>query len=245
MIVGGGFTGLAAAHDLVKRGTRVTILEADSSLGGLAGGFDVGGHSLERFYHHWFTNDRYVIDLVAELGLRDKVVERPTRTGMYFAKNFFRLSSPMDLLRFTPLSFPDRIRLGLLALRARAVKNWQPLEGLTAREWLIQLAGERVYTVVWEPLLTGKFGPFADQVSAVWFWKKIALRGSSRGGKGQEMLAYYQGGFAALSAAIGASLTAKGADIRLNAPVSRMSSSRTAARSGSRSAAKRSPPTPC
>lgn len=222
VIVGGGFTGLTAAHELVKTGHRVTVLEADSSLGGLAGGFDVGGHSLERFYHHWFTNDRYVIDLVAELGLRDKVVERPTRTGMYFAKSFFKLSSPIDLLRFTPLSFPDRIRLGLLALRARAVKDWKPLENMTAREWLIGLAGERVYRVVWEPLLVGKFGPFADVVSAVWFWKKIALRGGSRGAKGEEMLAYYEGGFAALSAAIGASLTKAGADIRLNAPVTRI-----------------------
>lgn len=222
VIVGGGFTGLSAAHDLVRTGHRVTILEADSSLGGLAGGFDVGGHSLERFYHHWFTNDRYVVDLVAELGLREKVVERPTRTGMYFAKSFFKLSSPIDLLRFTPLAFPDRIRLGLLALRARAVKDWKPLENMTAREWLIGLAGERVYKVVWEPLLVGKFGPFADAVSAVWFWKKIALRGSSRGNKGQEMLAYYEGGFAALSNAIGASVGREGATIRLNAPVSRI-----------------------
>lgn len=222
VVVGGGFTGLAAAHDLVRAGVRVTVLEADVSLGGLAGGFDVGGHSLERFYHHWFTNDRHVIDLVAELGLADNVVERPTNTGMYFANTTFRLSSPMDLLRFTPLAFPDRIRLGLLALRARAVTDWKPLEKLTAREWLIDLAGERVYKIVWEPLLTGKFGPYADQVSAVWFWKKIALRGSSRGKGGREMLAYYKGGFAALSDAIGRSLAKRGVEVRLNAPVRRV-----------------------
>src|SRR5687767_4544778 len=111
-IIGGGFTGLAAAVKLLKSGAKVTCFEADSSLGGLAGGFDIGGQMLERFYHHWFNNDRYVIDLVKEIGLEDQVVLRPTRTGMYFAKSFFKLSSPLDLLRFTPLNFLDRIRLG-------------------------------------------------------------------------------------------------------------------------------------
>jgi len=222
VIIGGGFTGLAAAHALAKAGHRVTILEADSSLGGLAGGFDVGGHSLERFYHHWFTNDRYVMDFIEELALSGNVVERPTRTGMYFAKSFFRLSSPTDLLRFTPLGLADRIRLGLLVLRARAVKDWMALEGLTAREWLIQLAGKEVFRVVWEPLLTGKFGPYADEVSAVWFWKKIALRGSSRGSGGQEMLAYYRGGFAALADAVGDRLRREDVDIRLATPATEL-----------------------
>jgi protoporphyrinogen oxidase len=218
-IVGGGFTGLAAALKLLKSGARVTIFEADASLGGLAGGFDIGGQMLERFYHHWFNNDRYVIDLVKEIGLEDQVVLRPTRTGMYYAKSFFKLSSPLDLLKFTPLSFLDRIRLGTVVFRARAVKDWMRLEGQTAKEWLIRICGERVYKVVWEPLLVGKFGPFADQVSAVWFWKKIALRGGSRSSDGREVLAYYRGGFAALADALGDEVRRLGADIRLNTPV--------------------------
>jgi protoporphyrinogen oxidase len=218
VIIGGGFTGLAAAHELAKAGHAVTILEADSSLGGLAGGFDIGGTLLERFYHHWFTNDRYIMDFINEFGLSDHVVQRPSRTGMYYAKSFFKLSSPLDVLRFTPLSFTDRIRLGLMVFRARAVKDWMALENLTAREWLIQLAGKEVFRVVWEPLLTGKFGPFADDVSAVWFWKKIALRGSSRDSGGQEALAYYRGGFAALANAVGDALRQKGVEIRLDTP---------------------------
>ena len=51
------------------------------------------------------------------------------------------------------------------------------LESKTAEEWLIRLGGERVYRVVWQPLLEGKFGPFAADVSAVWFWNKLKLRG--------------------------------------------------------------------
>ena len=39
-IIGGGFAGLTAAYELSKRGIAVTVFEADSAVGGLAGTFD-------------------------------------------------------------------------------------------------------------------------------------------------------------------------------------------------------------
>ena len=69
VVVGGGFSGLAAAYELTLRGLRPVILEAEPDIGGLAATFELGGTRIERFYHHWFTNDRHVIELVSELGL--------------------------------------------------------------------------------------------------------------------------------------------------------------------------------
>lgn len=201
-IIGGGFTGLSAAYDLARSGVKVVVVEAEPEIAGLAAAFDVGGEKLDCFYHHWFTNDLEVMRLIDELGLTNHVEINPTNTGMYYANNFFRLSTPLDLLNFTPLPFVDRVRLGLLALRARRVKHWRELENLTAAEWLKSLGGQKVYEVVWEPLLKGKFGPYADQISAVWFWNKLKLRGGSRGKGGEERLAYYRGGFASLAGAL-------------------------------------------
>jgi protoporphyrinogen oxidase len=216
VVIGAGFSGLSAALELARRGIPVTVLESEPEVGGLAGTFEVNGQRLEKFYHHWFTNDRHVGDLVKELGEEDKIVYRPTRTGMYFANRIFRLSSPTDVLRFTPLPLVDRVRLGILALRARGVKDWRALENETAEDWLIRLGGERVYRVVWQPLLEGKFGPFASTVSAVWFWNKLKLRGGSRGKSGAEMLAYYRGGFAALADRLASEVGILGGDIRLS-----------------------------
>ncbi|WP_136414724.1 NAD(P)/FAD-dependent oxidoreductase [Herbaspirillum sp. ST 5-3] len=218
-IVGGGFTGLAAAYELVKKGIQVTVLEAEPELGGLAAAFEVGGEKLDRFYHHWFTNDLEVMGLIDELGLNDRVEISPTNTGVYYANNIFRLSTPWDLLNFTPLSFCDRIRLGLLALRARRVTDWKSLESKTAHEWLRELGGEEVYRVVWQPLLKGKFGPYAEEVSAVWFWNKLKLRGGSRGKGGEERLAYFKGGFVALAEAIAGKIRELGGRIEVSAPV--------------------------
>ena len=219
MVIGAGFAGLSAAWELSSRGFRVIVCEAEDDVGGLAGSFEVGGTRLEKFYHHWFTSDTHVVDLVRELGQEDRVLHRPTRTGMYFAHRFFRLSTPLDVLRFTPLSPLARLRLGLLALRARRVQHWEELEDLTAEQWLVQLGGRQVYDVVWRPLLEGKFGQYASGISAVWFWNKLKLRGGSRGKGGEEVLAYYKGGFAALATQLAQAIEERGGQILLETPV--------------------------
>ena len=218
-VVGGGFGGLAAAYELGRQGIRATVLEADAEVGGLAGSFPAGGGTLEKFYHHWFSGDAFVVELVEELGRKDRVLDRATRTGAYYAHDFYRLSTPVDLLRFTPLPFLDRIRLGLLALRARRVRDWRSLEERTAADWLREMGGERVYRVVWEPLLRGKFGDLAEEVAAVWMWNKLKLRGGSRGKRGEERLAFYRGGFAALAEEVVEAIRNQGGEVRTGAPV--------------------------
>lgn len=218
-IVGGGFAGLSAAYELARAGVAVTVLESEPQLGGLASAFDVQGEKLDRFYHHWFTNDLAVMGLIEDLGLQSQVQINPTNTGVYYANQFFKLSTPLDLLRFKPLGLLDRIRLGLLALRARRVQDWRELEGKTAEQWLRELGGENVYRVVWEPLLNGKFGPVAKRISAVWFWNKLKLRGGSRGKGGEERLAYFSGGFVALVEALARQVRAHGGRIETGVAV--------------------------
>ena len=219
VVIGGGFCGLAAAYELGRRGIRVTVLERDEDIGGLAGSFTAAGARIEKFYHHWFTNDAHAMSLIEELGLADKVRRRSTRSGAYYAHDFFKLSTPLDLLRFSPLALRDRIRLGLLALRVRRMRDVRLLEDRTAADWLRETAGERVYEVVWEPLLRGKFGDMAEEVAAVWLWNKLKLRGGSRGEAGQERLAYLQGGFAALADALADAVRARDGEIGTGAPV--------------------------
>jgi len=66
-IVGGGLTGLVAGYRLSQKGHKITIFEKEKELGGLAGGFKLGGTYLEKTYHHIFRKDKYIIDLIEEL----------------------------------------------------------------------------------------------------------------------------------------------------------------------------------
>ena len=219
-IIGGGYTGISAALHLTKAGHKVTIIESDSCLGGLAGTFEATPKiRLEKFYHHWFSSDTAVLDLITELGLGEKILRRNSNTGLYFANSIFRLASPIDLLKFHPIPFLDRIRTGLMALYARKINEWMPLEKITAVDWIKKVAGEKSYKVIWGPLLKGKFGVEAENVSAVWFWNKLKLRGSSRGKNGKEELIYFDGGFGSLTDSIAEALKARGVTIKYSETV--------------------------
>lgn len=222
-VIGAGFAGLTAAIELLKAGRQVILFERDDDVGGLAGSFKIeGGHDLEKFYHHWFTNDRYITDLVRELDAESEMVTRASRTGMYYNNSMYRLSTPFDVLRFDALNLIDRIRLGLLVFQARAINDWKSIEHLNVREWLVSLCGEKVYQVVWEPLIRAKFSIYADDLSATWFWKKLQLRGSSRNNAGGEALAYYRGGFAAIAERMRQEIVKLGGDVRLGDGVKRI-----------------------
>jgi protoporphyrinogen oxidase len=220
IIVGAGYTGLAAAFDLCKAGYAVTIYEKDSDIGGLAGTFELSpGVRVEKFYHHWFTSDVDVLGLIDELGLSHLKQYRSSNTGLYFTNSIFRLASPLDLLSFSPLPMIDRIRTGFMALFARKVNNWKPLEHISAEDWLIKYGGRKAYSAIWNPLMQGKFGVEAKNVSAVWIWNKLKLRGSSRNKQGGESLVYFGGGFGALTDGIRKALESMGVRIHLNTGV--------------------------
>ena len=97
-IIGGGFTGLTIAYELQKQGIKTIVLEAAEDIGGLAGAFYINGTKLDKFYHHWFTNDVVIIELINELGLNDLVEVNTTNTGIYYKNNFFKLFKLLSLL---------------------------------------------------------------------------------------------------------------------------------------------------
>ncbi len=219
-IIGGGLSGMSAAYELAHAGYSVTIYESGEDLGGLAGSFMVNGTYLEKFYHHWFNNDKDIIRLIHDLGESDKIKRNFSRTGMYYANSFFKLSNPLDLLRLKALPFWSRIRLGIGTLYVQNISNWKKLEKHRAVEWLPRVFGKTAYNIIWKPLLIGKFGDTYKDVSAVWFWNKIKLRGGSRGKEGKEELLYYEGGFNALVSRFKSELINLGVKVNLKCKIS-------------------------
>lgn len=180
-IIGAGFTGLSAAYYLQKKGHIVTVFEKDPYPGGLAIGFKEKGWewTLEKHYHHWFTNDKFVLNLAKEIG-HDVVIKRP-KTSVFVDGKIYQFDSPKEVLLFSKLSILDRLRMGTIIGFLKFNPVWKPLEKINATKFLPYTIGKKGYEMIWEPLFKNKFGPFADNISLAWFWARIVKRTPSLG----------------------------------------------------------------
>jgi len=229
-VIGAGVCGLVAAHRLARAGHAVDVYERWPGLGGQAATLDVGdGHRLERYYHHLFTSDRHIADLFAELGMPDAIEWRPSSVAFFARGALHPFVTPLDLLRFPPLSPLARVRMGAAALALqRFAGDRAPYERVTARAWIERRMGRQAWEEVWGPLLRGKFGERADDIAMVWLWSKLRLRRSVRGEDvRQERLGYPRDSWEPLFAALERSIAGAGGRVLTDAPAAAI------ARSGS------------
>ncbi len=216
-IIGAGISGLSAALALARRGHAVEVFQREDTVGGLIATFDFAGTRIEHFYHFLCATDEGYFALCRELGLSDRIRFAPAPTGFYYDGRTYPFSTPLDLLRFSPLPPSQRVRFGVFALEARWRKEWVQLDEMAAKPWLIDRLGKRAYEVIWEPLLALKFGDFHDRISAAWVWHRLHRVARSKGKMG-----YLEGGTALLLDTLTDRLNAMGVTIHPSRPVKRI-----------------------
>ena len=219
-IIGGGITGLTAGYTLTKQGHKVTIFEKDSILGGLAHGFREKGWdwSLEKAYHHLFTNDDAIISLIKELNLEDKLIIKRPITANYVHSKIFPFDSPLDLLRYPYLDPISKFRTAMLVAFFKVTPKWigvnplwKPLESITAKKLFTTIGGTLSWKNLWGPLMEGKFGSLTDTVAASWLWARIKKRTPS--------LCYIEGGFQTLINRLADVIREQGGVIKTNTSI--------------------------
>ncbi len=222
-IIGGGFTGLTAARRLALTGHDVTVYEAGSEVGGLAASTEIAGIHLEKAYHFVYKTDEHTFALLDELGIRDQLEFHLNSSCTVIDNVVYPMSTPLDLLKFSPLKFHNRVRAGVSALYLQFVKDWDKLTEITAIDWLNKYAGKEVTSVVWEPLLRGKFDQYYDQVTMAWLWGRFKQRADSRSkGEAYERLGYLNDGFDSITDALVRDIEASGGSLRLNTRIDRI-----------------------
>lgn len=223
VVIGAGYTGLVSALRLAQKGHGVTVLERESSIGGLASDFTVGGGALEKAYHHIFKSDTSIISLAHELGISGSLKWHDSSIAIFRDNKLYPFKGALDLLRFSPLRPVNRLRAGLVVLYLQQTRNWQKFEKTSAYHWMLRYAGPQVTEVIWEPLLRGKFDQYYDKVSMAWLWARIHVRAQSREAGG-EKLGYFDGGFRVFTDALVAKLTELGVDIHTNTNIDHIKS---------------------
>ena len=121
VVVGGGITGLAAAHRLEERRRseqlpiEALLLEAGPRLGGVIGTTHRDGFILESGPDAFITNKPWALDLIRRLGLSERVIgtsENHRRTFVVRGGKLHPL--PEGFLLLAPTRIGPFLRSGLL-----------------------------------------------------------------------------------------------------------------------------------
>ncbi len=220
-IIGGGIMGISLGYFLSKEGAAVTIYEASPVLGGLAGPIVLeDGTAVDRFYHAILSSDRHLGELCRELGISDQLRFKETKTGFYYNGAIHPMNNMVEFLKFPPLGWIDRFRLGLTVLAAQFIKDWRSLESVSVQSWLLKWGGPTTFKNIWRPMLKAKFDGGFDNIPATWMWARLVRMKSTRQGANQkEMAGHLIGGYITLIKAMAEKIKQVGGEVLLKAPV--------------------------
>jgi protoporphyrinogen oxidase len=220
-IVGGGIMGVSLGYFLSQQGAEVEIFEASPKLSGLAGTVTLNdGTLVDRFYHTILSSDDHLRQLCAELDIANMLRFRETKMGFYHQESIHSMNNIIEFLRFPPLGWIDRFRLGLTVLYAQLVRDWHQLENTSVEEWLLHLSGRRTFENIWRPMLKAKFDGGFENTPATYIWARLVRMKSTRSGASQkEEAGHLIGGYTTLIEAMAERIEAAGGKIHRRCPV--------------------------
>ena len=168
IICGGGPAGLTAAYQLALKGYAVTVLEADTVLGGISRTarykqfrFDIGGH-------RFFTKIRPVQTLWEEI-LRDEFIDVPRLSRILYNGKFFHY--PLKAFNaVTGLGLWEATRIVLSYINARLAPH--PRED-NLEEWVSNRFGDRLYRIFFKTYTEKVWGIPCTEIRAEWAAQRI------------------------------------------------------------------------
>lgn len=214
---------MSLAYFLSAEGHAVTVVEKEDRLGGNASWVRLGDFTVDILYHIITSQDVHLISLIEELGIADSLFSVKTRMGFYKNGVTYPVSTPREFLFFPPVSFPNRLRLGLSLLRSKMHTDWHDLEGVSARDWLSAEGGLTNYEMLWKPVMRSKFGPTTDEVVATDMWFRINRLSDLRSKKFKQGTYYLSGSLKTLFDAIERKLLERKVNILKGVTVERIS----------------------
>jgi protoporphyrinogen/coproporphyrinogen III oxidase len=246
LVIGGGISGLAAAHRLILQHPElaVTLVERDDRLGGKILTVDAQGYTLEGGPDSMLGSKPRGIGLAREIGLEDRLIgptERNRRSFVLRRGKLHRIPEGLTGLvptKLTPLAKSSLISplgkarmLGDFVRRPRRDDGDESLEAFMSR----RLGGE-VYANLIEPLMAGIYAGDGSALSLQATFPQLRQAERDHGGLIRGVLAQraraqapangtrpgfitFRSGLRELVDALEADIRARGGEIRLGAAV--------------------------
>ena len=176
VVVGGGISGLAAAHALTKRGgAEVTLLERAPHLGGNIRTVEQDGFTIDGGPDSWVVTKPHASALARAVGLGDRLIPTVEATRrVYVYANGALHALPEGLVLAVPTEIMPIVKTGLFSWDAKLRMALEPL--IPPRAWLgdedesigdfvARRLGDEVSDRLAAPMLGGIFAGDAREIS--------------------------------------------------------------------------------
>jgi protoporphyrinogen oxidase len=168
LVLGGGPAGLTAGYLLAKRDLPVTVLEAESQVGGLAKTVVRDGYRFDLGGHRFFTKSKEVERLWHEV-MGDEFLLRPRMSRIYWNKKFlhYPLRGPDVMKKLGPVEL-SRVFGSYLAATVTPKGNEQSYE-----EWVSNRFGRRLFELFFRSYTEKVWGVPTSEIRAEWAAQRI------------------------------------------------------------------------
>ena len=168
IVIGGGPTGLAAAHELTRLGTETVVLEKHHTVGGLARTEQFRGNYFDMGGHRFFTQIPEIGQIWHEI-LGDDLLLRPRLSRISYRKRFFHYPlKPLDTLR--GLGLFESIQIVASYLR------WQLFpyhDEISFEQWITNRFGKRLFNTFFKSYTEKVWGIPCHKLKAEWAAQRI------------------------------------------------------------------------
>nr|BFD82025.1 protoporphyrinogen oxidase [Streptomyces sp. Xyl84] len=245
VVIGGGIAGLAAAHRLLERGARVTVLEAADRVGGKLLPGEIAGVRVDLGAESMLARRPEAVDLAREVGLADRLEPPATAGASLWTRGTLR---PMPKGHVMGVPGTAAALAGVLSAEGLArverdadLPRTEVGDDVAVGEYVAARLGREVVDRLVEPLLGGVYAGDAYRISMRSAVPQLfeaarrhtslteAVRGiqaaaadAQRGGRTGPVFMGIRGGVGSLPLAVAESVRARGGEIRTGCPVTEL-----------------------
>ena len=178
VILGGGLAGLSCGYELVTRGHRVTVLEREPHVGGMASSFVEDGDEYWCYDfgpHRFHSRDENLIDHVNEI-LGDNIVHAKRLSRIVLFNKFF--DYPLvakNVVTSMPRGLLIRAFWDYFLVRLKDRLGMSRLSDEDFEGWVTRRFGHTLYRVFFGQYTEKAWGMPPSQISADWASQRISL----------------------------------------------------------------------
>ncbi|MGW1671540.1 protoporphyrinogen oxidase [Streptomyces sp. NPDC002324] len=242
VVIGAGIAGLAAAHGLLDRGARVTVLEATDRVGGKLLPGEIAGARVDLGAESILARRPEAVALAREVGLADRLQPPATASAALWTRGALR---PMPKGHVMGVPGTASALSGVLSDEGLArierdadLPRTEVGDDVAVGEYVAARLGREVVDRLVEPLLGGVYAGDAYRISMRSAVPQLfqaarthtslteAVRGiqerAAAAGQTGPVFMGIEGGIGQLPLAVAESVRARGADIRTRTPVAEL-----------------------